>query len=114
MGPFTRGDVVLYAFPYSDLSKRKIRPCYVLSDQIGRNLILCQITSQNKINAQHSVLLEKKDFYSGNLRKESYIKTQIVFSAQLNQIGKKIGKVSNEKQKLVFYELIKIVKPHFL
>lgn len=45
MGPFAVGQVVLIAFPFSDLSRSKLRPALVLA-AVGRDdWLLAQITS---------------------------------------------------------------------
>jgi mRNA interferase MazF len=49
MGRFVKGDVVVIPFPYSDLSASKKRPALVLADLEGDDIILCQITSQNRM-----------------------------------------------------------------
>jgi len=44
-GP-VKGDVVVVAFPFTDLSAAKWRPALVIAVLPGDDLILCQITSQ--------------------------------------------------------------------
>ena len=47
MGPHPAGAVVLVRFPFSDLSKTKLRPAVVLAN-VGRgDRILCQVTSKS-------------------------------------------------------------------
>ena len=49
MAAFAKRDIVLFPFPYTDLSKRKLRPCLVISDEMKDDIILCQITSKTGI-----------------------------------------------------------------
>jgi len=45
MGLPTRGDVVIVAFPFSDLTGAKPRPALVIGEAARGDRILCQITS---------------------------------------------------------------------
>ncbi|TMA37231.1 MAG: MazF family transcriptional regulator, partial [Deltaproteobacteria bacterium] len=45
MGTSPAGSVVLVPFPFSDLSKSKLRPTVVLAEGGRGDRILCQITS---------------------------------------------------------------------
>jgi mRNA interferase MazF len=46
MGAFAAGQVVLVRFPFSDLTRSKLRPAVVLAN-VGRNdWVLCQVTSK--------------------------------------------------------------------
>lgn len=46
MGPLAAGAVVLVPFPFSDLSRTKLRPAIVIAN-VGRDdWVLCQITSK--------------------------------------------------------------------
>jgi mRNA interferase MazF len=47
MGEFVKGDVVVLAFPFSDLSSSKRRPALVIAKASEDDLILAQITSQS-------------------------------------------------------------------
>ena len=72
MGSFTRGDVVLFPFPYTDLSKSKIRPCLVLSDVMGEDIILCQITSRKIPADPYCVKIKRDETIGGSLLMDSY------------------------------------------
>jgi len=63
---FVKGDVVVVPFPFSDLTQSKRRPALVIADLTGKDIILCQITSQ-WINDEYAILLDDKDFDAGNL-----------------------------------------------
>ena len=46
MGLLTTGTVVLVRFPFSDLSRTKLRPAVVVADAGRGDWVLCQITSK--------------------------------------------------------------------
>ena len=52
-----KGDVVVLPFPFSDLSQSKRRPALVITELLGNDIILCQITSK-KISDRYAILLE--------------------------------------------------------
>jgi mRNA interferase MazF len=73
MGTPVVGDVVLIAFPHSDLSKSKRRPALVVTD-VGRgDYVLCQITSK-PYDDPHALSLSEVDFSDGGLRRESFVR----------------------------------------
>ena len=67
MGTLTKGDIVLFPFPYTDLSDRKLRPCLVLSEEMGDDIMLCQITSQRLRKDKYSIELKQADTTVGTL-----------------------------------------------
>ncbi|OAD20408.1 transcriptional modulator of MazE/toxin, MazF, partial [Candidatus Thiomargarita nelsonii] len=52
MVTFTVGSVVLIPFPFSDLSRSKLRPAVVIADVEHGDWILCQVTSQPYSDSQ--------------------------------------------------------------
>ncbi len=56
MGVLAAGQVVLVPFPFSDLTRTKMRPAVVLADAGRDDWILCQITS-NPYGDTRSVIL---------------------------------------------------------
>jgi len=57
---FVKGDVVVVPFPFSDLSQSKRRPALVIAELTGKDVILCQITSQ-WINDEYGIRIDNKD-----------------------------------------------------
>lgn len=45
MAAFAAGEIVLVRFPFSDLTRTKLRPALVLADAGRGDFLLCQITS---------------------------------------------------------------------
>ena len=97
MGTLAKGDVVLFPFPYTDLSDRKLRPCLVLSEEMGNDIMLCQITSQRLRKDEHSVELNQADTTDGTLMINSYIRANMIFTAAKAQIRRKLCKVRDHK-----------------
>ena len=96
MGPFAKGDIVLFPFPYTDLSNRKLRPCLALSDEMGEDIVLCQITSKRIRKDKYCVEIKKKDTIKGSLRIDSYIRANMIFTARKTQVHRKICGVKDK------------------
>ncbi len=101
MGSFAVGDILLARFPFSNLSRAKLRPVVVIGLSEFDNFIVAQITSQTP-NMDQSVAISNKDFDGDNvLNKVSYIRTSKVFTTDPTLIVKKLGKLTPKlKQKL--------------
>jgi mRNA interferase MazF len=67
------GTIVLVRFPFSDLSRSKVRPAVVLADTGRSDWILCQVTSQPYTDAI-AVKITNSDLVNGSFRKDSYTK----------------------------------------
>lgn len=97
MGTFTKGEIVLFPFPYTDLSNRKLRPCLVLSDEMDDDILLCQITSKKIRKDRYTVEIKKDETIDGSLQIDSYIRSNMIFSVSKLQIikDKKYKKVTD-------------------
>lgn len=93
LGAPSVGDVVLVAFPYSDLSGLKLRPAVVVGQAEFKNLILCQLTSQPRSSAI-AIKIEDSDFENGNLNRVSYARPDKIFTAEPSIIEKPVGTLS--------------------
>ena len=67
MEEFVKGDVVVLPFPFSDLSKSKKRPALVAAILKGDDIILCQITSEARVDS-YSIALVSSDFKKGSVK----------------------------------------------
>ena len=63
--------VVLVPFPFSDLSRSKLRPAVLLADAGRGDWVLCQVTS-NPYNDPLALVLTTDDFVRGSLQVVSY------------------------------------------
>lgn len=109
MEKLVKGDVVVLPFPFSDLSASKKRPALVISPLEGEDLILCQITSQLRRD-KYSIVLTNFDFKQGNLKVESNIRPNKLFTAEKSLIQYKIGSIKDKKLKEVIDSICDIIK----
>jgi len=106
---YSKGDVVITPFPFSDLKSLIRRPALVVANIKGNDLILCQITSK-KHPDPYQILLNQEDFSNGNLEMKSFIKPSIIFNLRNHIILYKIGKISENKIKEVENKICEIIK----
>ena len=107
MEEFVKGDVVVLPFPFSDLSKSKKRPALVVADLQGDDIILCQITSEARID-NYSIVLSNSDFKKRSLNLTSMVRPNRLFTADKSIILYKIGSINESKIKEIEKEIIKI------
>ena len=90
MGALTVGAVVLVPFPFSDLSRAKLRTAIVLADAGRGDWILCQITS-NPYADTRAVTLTSDSFRGGNLSRVSYARPGKLFTASCELVVSQVG-----------------------
>ena len=66
METLMKGDVVIVPFPFSDLSSSKKRPALVAASLESEDIILCQITGEDRIES-YSIMLDDHGFKQGGL-----------------------------------------------
>src|SRR3989344_6983775 len=107
MERFVKGDVVVLPFPYTDLSSIKKRPALVIANLKGDNIILAQITT-NQRDDEDLINLTKKDFSLGSLKYDSFIIASLIFTTDNSKVEYKAGKIKEEKIKEVQNKLCEI------
>ncbi len=101
------GSIVLVQFPFSDLTKSKLRPAMVLAD-VGRDdWILCQITS-NPYSDPQAIEIKSNDFTSGSLNRTSYARPGKLFSANTSIMIRNIGLLEERKIGVVLNAVISL------
>lgn len=93
---FKKYDIILVRFPFSNLKESKIRPALVIKPLEGENTILCQITTKKREISKYEIALGRKDC-EGNIRFNSNIYTDMIFTLHESLILDKIGYIKNEK-----------------
>ena len=110
MEAFAKGEIVVFPFPYTDLTNRKLRPCLVLSDEMGQDILLCQITSQKSAKDKFCVPITKKDTTKNALLTDSYIRCNMLFTADKSQIHKSICELKSNKYNEIVIKIIEVIK----
>ena len=108
VGEFVKGDVVIIPFPFTDLSGNKKRPAFVVADLTGDDIIVCQITSKAKSDSL-VLSLEARDFISGGLPIDSFIRPNKIFTADKNIILSTAGHLCENKIRDAINAVIKII-----
>jgi len=107
MERFVKGDVVVLPFPYTDFSSVKKRPAVIIATLKGGNVILAQITT-NQRNDEDLVSLTKKDFAVGSLSSDSFIMASLIFTTDSSKVDYKAGKIKQEKINEIEKKLVEI------
>ena len=104
-----KGDVVVVPFPFSDLSRTKRRPALVVAVLEGDDLILCQITSR-MVRDSYAMRLESADFQDGELRQNSNIRQNRLFTADTRLILYRVGRLTQMKMNEATEAVVRIVR----
>ena|SRR3989344_818895 len=96
MEGFVRGEVVVLEFPFSNLLQVKRRPALIIKVPKGDDVIVCQITGRS-YEKTVEIPLKKEEFQKGNLRVESYVRLDKLFSIEKSLIKYKVGSLKKEK-----------------
>ena len=100
MERFVKGDIVVIKFPFTDSSESKKRPALVSANTKDENLILCQITSQERPDPD-IITITAKDFRQGQLREISFVRPTILFRVHSSRIEYKICQLKQDKMKTI-------------
>ena len=105
----TAGAVVLVPFPFSDLSRAKLRPSVVLADAGRGDWILCQITS-NPYGDHRAIELLDSSFTTGSLRAASYARPGKLFTANRDLVVAQVGSLKSEPFSRIVDEIVNILR----
>ena len=93
-------DIYLVEFPFSNISSTKKRPALLVSNLKGENDIFIQISTKEKLTKDYQISLLKTDS-EGEVKFDSYINCDMIFTLHKDLIIRKIGSISDEKSKEV-------------
>ncbi len=102
-----RFDIVLVDFPFSNLKETKKRPAMVINSLEGENSILCQITTKNRKIKKYEIQLKKEDC-EGEIKFDSLIYVDMVFTLHKSLIYRKIGEIKKISTKEEINKKIKL------
>lgn len=104
-----RGEIYLVEFPFSSISSTKKRPALLISDLKGDNNIFIQISTREKFTKEYQIKLLKTDCKS-EIKFDSYINCDMIFTLHEDLVIRKIGRISEEKLKEVKNKLLSLFK----
>lgn len=90
------GQVVLATFPFSDLTSKKLRPCFIIGIAEFNDVVLCQITSQ-RYESKNAIALQQADFAEGSIVRESFIRPDKLATLDTKIIKQVLGLVTEAK-----------------
>jgi mRNA interferase MazF len=105
----TAGDVVLFNFPFSDLSAVKLRPAIVLAVVDREDFIAVQVTSQRKAD-RNAVELTNRSFVEGGLRVTSFARTGKLFTAHRKVVLKRVGRLREDVRSAIRDGAIRVIR----
>lgn len=103
------GKVVLVAFPFSDLSRSKLRPALVLADAGRGDWVLCQVTS-NSYGDPFSVSLIDDSLAEGSLRIASFARPGKLFTASSSLMVNEVGLLKSDITTRIIDAMIDMLK----
>lgn len=103
------GTVVLVPFPFSDLSRSKLRPAVVLAETGRGDWILCQVTS-NPYGDPLAICLMDDNFSTGSLRITSYARPGKLFTANSSLMVAQVSNLKSEPFKHIIEAVIGILR----
>jgi len=105
----TAGSVVLVPFPFSDLSRAKLRPAVVLAHAGREDWILCQITSKPYADPR-AIMIVDTSFATGSLRLTSYARPGKLFTANRSLMRAEVGKLKREALREIVEAVVAILQ----
>ena len=109
MGAFATGQVATLPFPFSDLSRNKLRPAVLIAHASHQDWIVCQITS-NPFGDPRSLLLSASEFASGTLDHTSYVRPGKIFTAHETLIARIVGTLKPAMLEAIRRAVIEVIQ----
>jgi mRNA interferase MazF len=96
MEGLVKGEVIVIEFPFSNLVQAKRRPVLIIKIPKGDDIIVCQITGKS-YERSVEIPIKKEDFHKGNLKVESFMRLDKIFSIEKSLVKYKVGRLRQEK-----------------
>jgi len=112
-----QGDILLVPFPFTDLTSNKRRPALILSNDaynsVTDDVIVAAITSNitsDVAKMSHGVVITNKDMIDGELRMDSCIRADRIYTLSKMLAVKRFGSVNDKIVELVIEGFLEITK----
>ena len=109
MERLVKGDIIVLEFPFSNLIQVKRRPSLVIKVPKGGDIIVCQITGKS-YEKSVEIPIKNEDFYRGNLKAESYVRLDKIFSIEKSLIKYKVGLLKKDKFNEILNQVCSFLK----
>lgn len=109
MGPFAAGQIVLLPFPFSDLSRSKLRPASLLAEAGRGDWIACQITS-NPYGDARAILLAGNGLAGDGLHRASFVRPGKLFTGHESLFAAGAGRLTSQMLGRVREATISIIR----
>lgn len=104
-------EIVLLPYPFSNLEGMKVRPALIVSNKFfnkkSADCLAVPLTTIIK-DEPYSVIINNNDMVSGELIKQSRIRTDKIFSIEKNRVTMKIGTIKEKTFGKVKQEIFKM------
>ncbi len=109
---YNQGDILLIPIPFSDLKIHKKRPVLVLSNSSyntnNQDILVAAITS-NLEQKKYAVTITSDELNEGELKYESVIRADKIYSLSQAIALKKFGAVKKEIMRLTYSEINRLI-----
>jgi mRNA interferase MazF len=97
---FNYGDIVLIPLPFTDLTATKKRPVLIVSNndynKKTMDIVVVAITSNMSQDKEYTVMLKTDSLQSGELKQDSCIRTDKIYTLSKSIVQKNFGRVKDE------------------
>lgn len=108
-----QGSILLLPFPFTNQQDVKIRPALVVSsNKVNEKLKDVWVTSISSQKGENPFLipLSENDLSLGKLKKNSWVKYNIVFAVEKSLIRKKVGEIKKDKLEAILLKMQSVLK----
>ena len=109
MGLFAKGSVVLVPYPFSDLSRSKLRPALVLAGVSAGDYVLCQITTK-PYESRRVVAIPSLSNSQSGLHSISYARPEKLFTGHESIIVERIGVLTETLVSEIVEEVVAVLR----
>ena len=103
------GAVVLVPFPFSDLTRSKLRPAICLAAAGRDDWIFCQVTS-NPYGDRRAITITPAHFSEGGLPLTSYARPGKLFTGNRDLVVRQVGTLKPEATTLAIEAVVELLR----
>ena len=109
MTTYSKKDIILVPFPFSELTYAKKRPALILANIPTRDELICMMLTSTK-NTDSLVDIAINNLAGTGLPKPTVARTSRLFTLKSSIVNKKIGKINDFEFNTIVDKLIQLLK----